>query len=242
MGKDEKRAASGRDGLANEPAHDNRPDAESRAGQAYRALEELIVTLELQPGTAITETRLGERLGMGRTPIREAVQRLAWEGLVTIRPRLGILVSDIHPGDFIRVLEARHALEILLSCAAAHLASRADREALAGCARAMRDAAAEGDVDGFLRQDKVFDDLVARAACNPFAARVVAPLQTHSRRFWFRYLGSQDLNASARHHMDLMHAIAEGSVETARARATDLMQYLRGEALGLISDRSDTTM
>lgn len=206
---------------------------ESRAARAYRALEEQIVTLRLAPGTAMTESRIAALLDMGRTPIREAIQRLAWEGLVTIRPRLGILVADINPADFARVLETRHALEILLTGSAAHLASRDERDRLGECARAMRDAAAAGDVDGFLREDKTFDEIVAVAACNPFAARVVAPLQTHSRRFWFRYFGESDLNSAAWHHMELMQAIASGDVALARSRADDLMHYLRRQAMTL---------
>ncbi|WP_186400501.1 GntR family transcriptional regulator [Stappia sp. P2PMeth1] len=206
---------------------------ESRAARAYRALEEQIVTLGLAPGTAMTESRIAALLDMGRTPIREAIQRLAWEGLVTIRPRLGILVAEINPADFARVLEARHALEILLTGSAAHLASRDERDRLADCARAMRDAAAKGDVAAFLREDKTFDEIVAVASCNPFAARVVAPLQSHSRRFWFRYFGESDLNSAAWHHMELMQAIASGDVALARARADDLMHYLRRQAMTL---------
>ena len=217
------------------PADDGGGGEESRAARAYRALEEQIVTLRLTPGAAITESRLAALLEMGRTPIREAIQRLAWEGLVTIRPRLGILVADINPGDFGRVLDARHALELLLTGAAAHLASRAERDSLADCARAMRDAAARGDVEDFMRQDKTFDEIVAIAACNPFAARVVAPLQTHSRRFWFRYFGETDLNSAAWHHMELMQAIADGDVAAARGKADDLMHYLRRQAMTLAS-------
>jgi DNA-binding GntR family transcriptional regulator len=205
-------------------------EEESRATTAYRALEERIVTLDLAPGTAITENRLAAALDMGRTPVREAIQRLAWEGLVTIRPRLGILVSEISPGDFARVLDARHAIEVLLAGSAARLASRPQRDRLAECAVAMRDAAACKDISEFLRQDKIFDEIVAIAACNPFAARVVAPLQTHSRRFWYRYFGEADLNSAAWNHMEVMQAIAAGDVDAARARAHDLLHNLRRQA------------
>ncbi|MBA5777220.1 GntR family transcriptional regulator [Stappia sp. F7233] len=208
---------------------------ESRAALAYRKLEEMIVTLKLAPGSAITEASLAAALGMGRTPIREAVQRLSWEGLLTIRPRLGIVVSEINPGDFARVLDARHAVEVLLAGAAARFASRAERDVLADCAQAMRDAAAANDVLGFMARDKQFDEVVAVAACNPFAARVAAPLQTHSRRFWFRYFGDSDLAAAAFHHMELMRAIGAGDEPRATAKAEELMQYLRRQAARLTS-------
>ncbi len=209
-------------------------EEESRAGIAYRTLEAQIVTLKLQPGAAMTENGLATALNMGRTPVREAIQRLSWEGLVTIRPRLGIVVSEINPSDFARVLDARHALEILLAASAARLAGRAERDALSDCAKAMRDAAAAGDVIDFMARDKQFDEVVAIAACNPFAARVVAPLQTHSRRFWFRYFSDSDLSAAAFHHMELMRAIGAGDETKATGMAEELMQYLRRQATTLI--------
>ena len=208
-------------------------EEESLAATAYRELEERIVTLRLAPGEAITESRLAAALGMGRTPVREAIQRLAWEGLVTIRPRLGILVTDLQPGDFTRVLDARHALEVLLAGAAARLAEPDARARLAVCARDMTAAADAGDAEEFLRQDKLFDEIVAHTAGNPFAARVVAPLQTHSRRFWFRHFGEQDLDAAARDHTVLMQAIAAGDPVLACARADDLMAGLQRRAARL---------
>ena len=91
----------------------------SRSTQAYRLLEEEIVTLKLKPGATVTEAALTQRLGFGRTPIREAIQRLSWEGLLNIRPRLGIVVAEMNPSDFLKVLEARHALERLVAGLAA---------------------------------------------------------------------------------------------------------------------------
>lgn len=205
-------------------------DEESLAATAYRRLEEGIVTLALPPGEAITESRLADALGMGRTPVREAIQRLAWEGLVTIRPRLGIEIAAIDPADFPRVLDARHALEILLAGAAARFASPQARDRLAACARAMQSAAEGRDAVAFLREDKRFDEIVASAAGNAHAARVVAPLQSHSRRFWFRYFGVDDLAAAARTHTRLMRAIADGDDGAAKDRADDLMASLQRQA------------
>ena len=66
------------------------------ADRAYRELEEMIVTLQLSPGTVLSEQALSVRLKIGRTPIREALQRLARDGLVAIMPRRGIMVSEIN--------------------------------------------------------------------------------------------------------------------------------------------------
>ncbi|MBS8260900.1 GntR family transcriptional regulator [Roseibium polysiphoniae] len=210
-------------------------EKDSLTDTAYRRLEEDIVTLKLKPGEAVTESRLTEEFGMGRTPIREALQRLSWEGLITIRPRLGIVIAEINPADFARVMEARHGLEVLLAGASSRLASRAERDALRSCADDMRSAAAEADVAEFLRLDKKFDEIVATASCNPFAAKAVGPLQTLSRRFWFRYLGEADLNPAAWNHVELMKAIESGDEKIALEKAEELMQYLRRQAAALVA-------
>ena len=81
---------------------------QSLTDQAYVRLEELIVTLQLEPGAVLSESVLSRDLGFGRTPIREALQRLAREGLVTILPRKGVLVSEVNPGICPRI--ARRSL------------------------------------------------------------------------------------------------------------------------------------
>src|SRR5260370_7915943 len=70
---------------------------ETLTEQAYKQIQELIVTLRLKPGQVLSEQSLSASLGIGRTPIREALQKLALARLVTILPRKGILVSDINP-------------------------------------------------------------------------------------------------------------------------------------------------
>ncbi len=70
---------------------------ESLTDRAYKRVEELVVTLQLEPGSVLSESALAQDLGIGRTPIREALQRLTREGLVVILPRKGILVSEINP-------------------------------------------------------------------------------------------------------------------------------------------------
>lgn len=210
-------------------------DEPSQSAQAYRQLEEEIVTLKLKPGEAITEAAVAQRLGLGRTPIREAIQRLSWEGLLTVRPRLGVMVADMNPSDFMKVIEARHALERLVAGSAARLASQAERTDLENVAEQMREAASVPDVEEFLRLDKIFDEIVGKAACNPFAEKALAPLQGHSRRFWFRHFGQSDLNPAAWNHLEVMQAIAAGDEQEAMEKAENLLFYLRRQAAALTS-------
>lgn len=178
---------------------------------------------------------------MGRTPIREAIQRLSWEGLLRIRPRHGIVVTPIEPADFAQVLAARYGVELLLTAAAAENADSAVRSALGLCANEMTAAAEAGDVKLYLALDKRFDEIVAEAAGNPFAARVAAPLQTLSRRFWFCYFATLDLLPAARQHVALMRHISAGKAVEARQEAARLMAHLQEQAAAIAGDGSAVT-
>ena len=105
--------------------------------QAYRAIEEAIVTLSLRPGEVVSEAQLSTRSGFGRTPVREALQRLARERLVRILPRRGIVVAAVDIREQLRLLEVRREIERLTARAAARRADAAQRERLRAIAEAM---------------------------------------------------------------------------------------------------------
>src|SRR3982750_116043 len=101
--------------------------AESLTEKAYRLVEEQIVTLQIAPGTVVSEASLSKHLGIGRTPIREALQRLARERLVKILPQRGVVVSEINLTVQLRAIELRREVERLLARAAARRASARQR-------------------------------------------------------------------------------------------------------------------
>lgn len=141
--------------------------SESLAEQAYQILERLIVTLELEPGTLVNERTLIDLTGMGRTPLREAIQRLAWEGLMEVRARSGIAIAPIDPKDFIKVLDAREGVERVLARDAARFGSPRDYERLEAAAKAMRQAVPTEDVSLFLDADKAFDIVLVQPQAIP---------------------------------------------------------------------------
>jgi len=203
------------------------PSAELASARAYRGLEKMIVTLELAPGAVVTERVLIERLSLGRTPVREAIQRLTWEGLLEVRPRAGIVVSPLNAADWLRVIDARRGVEIMLARSAARFLAADAAPHFQATALAMRDAVLGNDVLGFLEADKSLDEALTRAADNPFAARVAAPLQTHSRRFWYRFQSGTGLAESAANHVALIGAILDRDEERAGIEADRLMSLLR---------------
>ncbi len=195
--------------------------------QAYRLLEEKIVTLQIPPGDFLSEYALAEQLGLGRTPIREALQRLAREGLVAILPRKGILVADADPEKQLLVLEVRRELERLLCRAAAVRAMPEEREELRDIAKGMDQAAKTNDDIAFMRLDRDLNLLIIQAAHNEYAARAMRLLQGLSRRYWYQhYKEAADLPLCARLHAAQARAIADGGADKAGAASDKLMDYV----------------
>jgi DNA-binding GntR family transcriptional regulator len=195
--------------------------------QAYRLIEEQIVTLRLKPGDVLSEQMLSASLKIGRTPIREALQRLAREGLITILPRKGVLVSDINPRNQLLVLEVRREIERLLSRAGAARATAEQRERLRDIAQGMDRAAKTNDDISFMRLDREFNDLMIETAHNDYAARSMKLLQGLSRRFWYmHYREAADLPLCARLHANQARAIAQGNGEAAARASEKLMDYV----------------
>ena len=193
----------------------------SLTDQAYSILEEMIVTLKLQPGAAVSETRLSQVLGIGRTPIREALHRLARERLITILPRRGIIVSEINVKSQLRLLEVRREVERLVARSAARRALPEERTRFAEIARIFEQAAKRNDETTFIRIDREFNDLCSKASRNEFCAGAMTLMHSLSRRFWFiHYKQAADMPHTAKLHADIARAISMGE-EDAAAKALD---------------------
>ena len=189
----------------------NASTAETLTDRAYTEIEELIVTLQLAPGSVLSEQMLAERLGIGRTPIREALQRLAREGLVVILPRRGVMVSVIDVKSQLRLLEVRREVERLVARGAARRATQAERSRFAELARGFERAARTGDDKAFMRIDREFNELCLAAVRNEFAAGAMRLMNSLSRRFWFHhYKQAADMPETAKLHADIARAIAAG--------------------------------
>ncbi len=186
----------------------------------------MLVTLELAPGSVLTEGALIERLGMGRTPVREAIQRLAWEGFLQVRPRAGLAVAPLEPGDWLKVIDARRGIEAVLARSAARNLTPDAAFGFRDAALAMEAAVGRDDIRAFLVADKDFDRALAAAADNVYAARLAAPLQTHSRRFWFARARADNLPEAAEHHVAVITAIVGRDEDLAAEEAKRLMALL----------------
>ena len=189
--------------------------------QAYAKIEELIVTLQLAPGQAVSEFQLARRLVIGRTPVREALQRLARERLVLILPRRGIVVAGINVGDQLRLLEVRREVERLVARSAARRANAPQRAQFTQLAQTFQACADHNDDVAFMRADRQFNDLCLSAARNDFASGAMSLMNGLSRRFWYvHYKEAANLPETAQLHARIAIAIADGDADRA-AQALD---------------------
>jgi DNA-binding GntR family transcriptional regulator len=158
---------------------------DSLADRAYHLLEEKLVTLALPPGSMVSERDLIEMTGYGRTPVREATQRLAYQEFFDIMPRRGLMVTAVTRSNMLHILEARKPLERLIIYRASLNAKDAQRSELAAIARDL--SVTHERFEEFLELNLKLDQLLDACAGNPYAAAAVSPLRGHCRRLMFFY-------------------------------------------------------
>lgn len=195
--------------------------------EAYERLEEMIITLELAPGDAVSEAILSKRIGIGTTPIREALHRLARQYLVQILPRRGGVITPVDVRLQFEVLETRRELDRLLCRSAAVRASAAERQSLGPLIAATQAAAQARDVREFLRLDSELNQWLTKAARNSVATDIAATLHAVSRRFWFYHLVDlRQFADTAALHIGIAKAIASGDGAAAAAASDQLIEHL----------------
>jgi DNA-binding GntR family transcriptional regulator len=195
--------------------------------KAYADLEEMIVTMQLPPGSTVSEAGLSALLGIGRTPIREALHRLARERLVVIMPQRGIIVSEINVGSQLRLLELRRELERLIARSAARRATETELQRFREIATGLEAAAKTNNPTTFLRLDREFNQLAATAARNEFLSGSMALIHSLSRRFWYvHYQRVADMPLAAKLHANVARAIADRDEHAAAAASDALLDYL----------------
>jgi DNA-binding GntR family transcriptional regulator len=194
-------------------------DAPSLAERAYTELRDRIVSLTLPPGSPLLEDALSADLGVGRTPIREAIKRLALEDLVTIYPRRGTFVSEIEITDLAQVSDLRLQLEGHAAYRAAQNATPAERRE----ADALIDEldALEPTGEKLMRIDARIHRFVYRCSGNPYLVSTLDRFLNLSLRIWFRVIDRlPHLEASVYEHRELLAAVRDGDAERARELAS----------------------
>jgi DNA-binding GntR family transcriptional regulator len=217
------------------PSPQQDPAPKRRAADvAYDAIETMISTLQLQPGSPVVEAEIAESTGLGRTPVREALLRMVSIGLIVQQPRRGLQVSNIDLADHLDVIQTRRVLERLIASNAARRATAPQRQAILRCAENMVEAATRGHLDDYMLADHALDLVTHHASQNHSAVKCVAPLIVQCRRFWYAYQHEGEVSEGARAHMQLAQGIASGDEARAMAGAEQLMEYLERFARRII--------
>jgi len=218
------------------PGAPGRPDL---SDQARARLEEMIVSLELVPGSIWSEAELSTKLGIGRTPVREALQRLEVDQLVRILPRHGAQITEINVVEQLQLLKLRRVLDRMIAADAARLSTAQERAELLAMAERLEVLAAEGDdVLAYLRHHYEIKGFLADCARNPFVARAAMPCYAMSRRFYYlHYRQARDVAVAARHHSAVIQAVAAGNAKKAADASDRLMDYVEEFTRATITDR-----
>ena len=201
----------------------------SQAMQAYELIEDMIVRMELKPGSRISEKSLSDMLGIGRTPVREALLRLAFEGVVHVTPRSGVTISGIDTSDQFRLLEVRRELESIMVRRSAQFSTAEERLRFAALADSFMRAGAQDDGDMFVRTDHEFNQLLASSSQNRYASIAMSAIQVQTRRFWYFYLNVKkfgDLPKVSRLHAKVAAAIAQEKPAEAQKASDELLDYI----------------
>lgn len=211
--------------LATRPAPPSQKGMGTRlSDKAYDQIRHEIVTLQLAPLSAIDEQALMQKLGLGRTPIREALQRLAAENLVLLAPRRGMFVADVSIQDLQKIFEPRLCLEGLAARLAAERASPVQREVMGEIVQRI---GALNHVDGgaMIAIDKAFHEMLYEMADNELLAETLRRLYTLSVRLWQLVLDRLgDLSSELTIHGLIAEAIEARDADRAEAL---LQQHIR---------------
>jgi DNA-binding GntR family transcriptional regulator len=201
------------------------------ADRAYRELRDRLVTLRIAPGAPIDEDLIGRELEMGRTPVREAIKRLALENLVTVFPRRGTFASEINITDLAHISDVRAQLESHAAYRAAERITDAQREELtgllddlkappSGAADYPNDAPPSGAADSpqaLMELDARVHRFIYRCADNPFLEETLGRYFNLSLRIWYQVIDRlPHLFARVHEHQDVLLAISAGDAERAR--------------------------
>jgi GntR family transcriptional regulator, rspAB operon transcriptional repressor len=191
---------------------------ESQADRAYREIRSLIVTLELAPGSVVSEPELQESLGYGRTPIREALRTLANERLIDVFPRRGMFVAAVDTRDLTAISEVREQLEPFAARLAAQRRTDDDLVVIEQLIAAIEGIKGEPRMRDLIELDQRIHHHVYQCTHNDFLRSVLEQYYTHSLRIWFLALDRvTNLEHATAENRDLLCAIRDGDPDRSAA-------------------------
>ena len=202
------------------------------ADRAYVELRDQIVTLAIPPGAPLHEESLGRAFGLGRTPIREAIKRLALENLVCVYPRRGTFATEINITDLAHISDVRVQLEGHAAYRAAQRLTPAQREELGELVGRLD---GDGEAEALMRLDADVHRFVYRCAGNPYLRETLERYLNLSLRIWYLVLGRlPHLPERVHEHAELLQAVRDGNADGARSIAAAHVARFEEEIRGVL--------
>src|SRR6202012_1189338 len=200
------------------------------ADRAYNDLRDRIVTLRIPPGAPIDEDVLGGEMGIGRTPVREAIKRLALENLVTGFPRRGTFAPEINITDLADISDVRMQLEGHAAYRAAQRITPAQRAELDELQAELDRSQGSDDTAALMALDTRVHRFIHRCAGNPYLEESLGRYFNLSLRIWYLVLDRlPHLFTRVHEHGGLLSAIGDGDADAARAIVADHIETFERE-------------
>ena len=200
--------------------------------KVYNYVREQVLNGEIKANERLIETKIAEEIGTSRTPVREALMRLAAERLLVQRPRRGMIVSEIDIPGHLMALETRRALELTLVKAAARRRSSQDIGRLREIVGEFQRLLGRGKPVPLMRIDRAFIGHLIECSKNPHLSAIL-PLYALSRRFWLAYRDRQTRFAGAQFtqfHISIGSAVIAGDERKAEKFAMDFLDHVEAFA------------
>ncbi|TXS53634.1 GntR family transcriptional regulator [Streptomyces sp. uw30] len=187
----------------------------SLAERAYRAIRDRLVMLEIRPGAPINEDQLGQSLGVGRTPVREALKRLQYERLITTYPRRGTFATEVNITDLAHISEVRLELEPLAAAQAARRATATDRASLTALRRELESVRPRGrEARELMHLDLQVHRAIYAATHNPYLEDTLVRHDNLATRIWCLFVDRlSDMAGHVEEHGPLVEAIVAGDAD-----------------------------
>lgn len=190
--------------------------------RVHEHLRDEILSNRLHAGSELQETALAESLGVSRGPVREALGRLAAEGLVTVRPRRGAVVRSLSKEEFLEAYQVREALEALAVRLAVPRLSRADLARLQGLTDEMAACAQRGEVHEFFGANLRFHEAIVEASANRTLRELYRRLVRQMQPYQMRSLALRgNLGQSVAEHRAILDAAGAGDADEAARLMSD---------------------
>lgn len=205
----------------------------SQAEIAYQVLESLIASMDIPPGSVLNLDTLQDVVGLGRTPVREALKLLQADGIVELRQRTGVTVPRIDAARQIQILQVRRPLEVLASDLAARAPERREAEPLAVLADELLNVGLSRDAKRMMRLGTACYHRLLALAGNEYLHRPLLSVYSLSRRYYYSRLTSGEMMIeTTRLHHDRFRAVVEGDAARADRATERLLDYFVAIARG----------